>query len=155
MGVPTSEVSYTSATTVRGGHEVHKGHVVALEKNHLRLKGFRFNGVKFTNTCCALVRYDTLLYRSLQEVCSFEYLYQNQWLSSLWGRWSPWLLNSTLCSYRSYSLEWLISFLITTIRLCSDILTYVSDYNTVWTQNTRVCVCVCFMYMYIYIYIYI
>jgi hypothetical protein len=31
MGVPTLEVGYTSATTVRGDHEVHKGHVVALE----------------------------------------------------------------------------------------------------------------------------
>src|SRR5215475_2425801 len=34
MGVPTSEVGYTSATTGRGDHEVQKGHVVALgEKN--------------------------------------------------------------------------------------------------------------------------
>jgi hypothetical protein len=32
MGVPTSEVGYTSATTWRGDHEVHKGHVVALAK---------------------------------------------------------------------------------------------------------------------------
>jgi hypothetical protein len=32
MGVPTSEVGYTSATTGRGDHEVHKGHVVALAK---------------------------------------------------------------------------------------------------------------------------
>jgi hypothetical protein len=32
MGVPTSEVGYTSATTGRRDHEVHKGHVVALEK---------------------------------------------------------------------------------------------------------------------------
>jgi hypothetical protein len=32
MGVPTSDVGYTSATTGRGGHEVHKGHVVALGK---------------------------------------------------------------------------------------------------------------------------
>jgi hypothetical protein len=31
MGAPTSEVGYTSATTGRGDHEVHKGHVVALE----------------------------------------------------------------------------------------------------------------------------
>jgi hypothetical protein len=31
MGAPTSEVGYTSATTRRGNHEVHKGHVVALE----------------------------------------------------------------------------------------------------------------------------
>jgi hypothetical protein len=31
MGVPTSEVGYTSATAGRGD-EVHKGHVVALEK---------------------------------------------------------------------------------------------------------------------------
>jgi hypothetical protein len=29
MGVPTLEVGYTSATTGRGDHEVHKGHVVA------------------------------------------------------------------------------------------------------------------------------
>jgi hypothetical protein len=34
MGVPTSEVSYTSATTGRGDHEVHKGHAVVLEKKH-------------------------------------------------------------------------------------------------------------------------
>jgi hypothetical protein len=32
MAVPTSEVGYTSATTGRGDHEVHKGHVVALTK---------------------------------------------------------------------------------------------------------------------------
>jgi hypothetical protein len=32
MGFPTSEVGYTSATTGRGAHEVHKGHVVALAK---------------------------------------------------------------------------------------------------------------------------
>jgi hypothetical protein len=31
MGVPTSDVGYTSATTGRGDHEVHKGHVVALK----------------------------------------------------------------------------------------------------------------------------
>jgi hypothetical protein len=37
MGVPVSEVGYTSATTGRGGHEVHKGHVVALEKIHQSL----------------------------------------------------------------------------------------------------------------------
>jgi hypothetical protein len=35
MGVPTTEVGYTSATSGRGDHEVHKRHVVALgrEKN--------------------------------------------------------------------------------------------------------------------------
>jgi hypothetical protein len=32
MGVPTSEVGYTSATTGRGDHEVHKGHLVVLAK---------------------------------------------------------------------------------------------------------------------------
>jgi hypothetical protein len=31
MGVPTSEVGYTSATTGREDHEVHDGHVVALD----------------------------------------------------------------------------------------------------------------------------
>jgi hypothetical protein len=34
MGVPTSEVCYTSATTGRKDHEVHKGHVGALENNN-------------------------------------------------------------------------------------------------------------------------
>jgi hypothetical protein len=29
MGVPTSDLGYTSAKTGRGEHEVHKGHVVA------------------------------------------------------------------------------------------------------------------------------
>jgi hypothetical protein len=37
MGVPTTEVSYTSATTGRGDHEVHKGHVVALERKNVIL----------------------------------------------------------------------------------------------------------------------
>jgi hypothetical protein len=32
MGVPTSEVGYTSATTGKADHEIPKGHVVALEK---------------------------------------------------------------------------------------------------------------------------
>jgi hypothetical protein len=32
MGVSTSEVGYDSATTGRGDHEVHKEHMVALEK---------------------------------------------------------------------------------------------------------------------------
>jgi hypothetical protein len=35
MSVPTSEVGYTSATTERGDHEVHKGYVVALEKKKI------------------------------------------------------------------------------------------------------------------------
>jgi hypothetical protein len=36
MGVPASEVGYTSATTGRGDHDVHKGHVVALKKYYIR-----------------------------------------------------------------------------------------------------------------------
>jgi hypothetical protein len=34
MGVPTAEVGYTSGTTGRGDHEVHRGHV-ALAENTL------------------------------------------------------------------------------------------------------------------------
>jgi hypothetical protein len=38
MGVPNSEVGYTPAMPRREDHEVHKGHVVALEeKNILQL----------------------------------------------------------------------------------------------------------------------
>jgi hypothetical protein len=35
MGVPNSEVGYTSATTGRGDHEVQDGHVVALDKKKM------------------------------------------------------------------------------------------------------------------------
>jgi hypothetical protein len=35
MGVPTAEVGYTSATTGRGDHEVHKGHVALEKKNYV------------------------------------------------------------------------------------------------------------------------
>jgi hypothetical protein len=34
MGIPTSEVGYSSATTRRGDYEVHDGHVVELENNN-------------------------------------------------------------------------------------------------------------------------
>jgi hypothetical protein len=32
MGVPTTDVGYTSVTAGKGDHEVHKGHVVVFEK---------------------------------------------------------------------------------------------------------------------------
>ena len=35
MGVPTSEVGYTPAMPTTEDHEVHKGHVVALEQKKL------------------------------------------------------------------------------------------------------------------------
>jgi hypothetical protein len=42
MGVSALEVGYTSATTRRGDHEVHKGHVVALgEKKVLGRRNFQ------------------------------------------------------------------------------------------------------------------
>jgi hypothetical protein len=39
MGVPASEVGYTSATTGTGEHEVYKGHVVALRGSELKKTG--------------------------------------------------------------------------------------------------------------------
>ena len=35
MGVPTSEVGYTPAMPTREDHDVHKGHVVALDKIYI------------------------------------------------------------------------------------------------------------------------
>jgi hypothetical protein len=46
MGVSTSEVGYTSATTGRGDHEVHKGHVVALEKKNKNNRYFTRRPIK-------------------------------------------------------------------------------------------------------------
>jgi hypothetical protein len=40
MSVPPSEVGYTSTTTGRGDHEVHKGHVVAMTKEIILLCTF-------------------------------------------------------------------------------------------------------------------
>jgi hypothetical protein len=37
MGVPTTEVGFTSAITGRGDHEVHKGHVVVLARGGMSL----------------------------------------------------------------------------------------------------------------------
>jgi hypothetical protein len=41
MGVLTPEIGYTSATTRRGNHEVHKGHVVALGRRKITLFGLQ------------------------------------------------------------------------------------------------------------------
>jgi hypothetical protein len=43
MGVPTSEVGYTSATTGRGDHEVHKGHVAFGGKGGLSVHLLKFS----------------------------------------------------------------------------------------------------------------
>jgi hypothetical protein len=49
MGVPTLEVGYTSATTGRGDHEVHKGHMVVLgEKKLLTLSLISAIDIKIT-----------------------------------------------------------------------------------------------------------
>jgi hypothetical protein len=42
MGVPTSEIGYTSVTTGRGDHEVHKGYVMALEREVLKIETSSF-----------------------------------------------------------------------------------------------------------------
>jgi hypothetical protein len=51
MGVPTSEVGYTSATTGRGDNEVHKGNVVA-KKTHAVGKMTVLLSVKITIPVC-------------------------------------------------------------------------------------------------------
>jgi len=46
MGVPNSEVGYTSATARRGDHEISYEHVVALEKQYMRWVFNYLHGVK-------------------------------------------------------------------------------------------------------------
>jgi hypothetical protein len=61
MGVPTSEVGYTSATTTTGrgdGHEVHKGNEVALEKKKLS-----WNLSVITTLQQAVISTDIVLYK--------------------------------------------------------------------------------------------
>jgi hypothetical protein len=53
MDVPTSEVGYTSATAGRGGHGIHNGHVVALEKKNLNTK---CNTISFKVDTSALIK---------------------------------------------------------------------------------------------------
>jgi len=45
MGVPTSEVGYNPAMYRREDHEVHKGHVVALEKKSVGVLGNVFRSI--------------------------------------------------------------------------------------------------------------
>jgi hypothetical protein len=49
MGIPTSEVGYTSATTGSGYHEVHKGHVVVNTKNKNNTKCNKYRCGKWGN----------------------------------------------------------------------------------------------------------
>jgi hypothetical protein len=70
MGVPTSEVvGYTSATTRRGDHQVHIGHVVALakKKNIVPVASCYY----FMNfSCIAVVKDERLfLFFHRREVC--------------------------------------------------------------------------------------
>jgi hypothetical protein len=55
MGVPSSEAGYTSATTGRGDHEVHKGYVVALLGGK---KSYSFVIPTTSATCYHLVHLD-------------------------------------------------------------------------------------------------
>jgi hypothetical protein len=67
-----------------------------------------------------------------------KYLNPNQWLSSLWRGWNPCLLNTIILSFSQPFWRLTDSFSHhITIRPCSDILTYVPDYNMVWTQRPQ------------------
>ena len=54
MGVPTSEVGYTPAMPRREDHEVHKGHVVALDQK------------KKKNTVCNILQTSVMFNFKLQ-----------------------------------------------------------------------------------------
>jgi hypothetical protein len=56
MGIPTSEVGYTSATAGRGDHEVHKGHVVALATENLSHRHILFIHVIYIISITAIVK---------------------------------------------------------------------------------------------------
>jgi hypothetical protein len=66
MGVPTSEVGYTPAMPRREDHEVHKGHVVAMDQKK-NWKAIR-NGCK---TGCMERRMKSTPYRWMKSVCRY------------------------------------------------------------------------------------
>jgi hypothetical protein len=89
MGVPTSEIGYTSVTIGRGGHEVHKGHVVALEEissssKHRLMWRLDLQLISIVNIICHHGK--GAIYRSVQMVHNpmiiFLLILQNDW--TLW-----------------------------------------------------------------------
>jgi hypothetical protein len=67
MGVPASEVGYTSTTTGRGDRQVHKGHVVALGKKVKNMVTIKRNRNSKYNQPSTDVQNANSLY------CHFEY----------------------------------------------------------------------------------
>jgi hypothetical protein len=69
MGAPTSEVGYTSAKTGRGDHEVHKGHVVALEK-------------KYTSPCVsyykAIIKHKAIEHNNIYIYYQYSYMFRSR-----------------------------------------------------------------------------
>ena len=74
MGVPTSEVGYTPAMPRREDHEVHKGHVVALENIYIYIYIYldlintrKMERIKSTNQCAVRIKFHAQKCRSEAE----------------------------------------------------------------------------------------
>jgi hypothetical protein len=76
MGVPNSDVGYTSTTTERGDHEVHKGHVVALEKKIIKIKADNYMKCNFISEMLLLqVDVNHVTYISTTGMCLYPVQY--------------------------------------------------------------------------------
>jgi hypothetical protein len=79
MDVPTSEVDYISATTVRGDHEVHKGHVVALGKKMITLRSPWRNILIFTYVHIMQIHFSLLAKQGMWQLiadCEFWFRFR-------------------------------------------------------------------------------
>jgi hypothetical protein len=119
MGVPNPEVAYTSATTGRGDHEVHKGHVVALSQKKFKFFSLVFYHEIIPVACNLNCHFTHMLFLTkLPElrflrmcvcvcVCVFLLLY-----SELWRRTDWLLLDFYPSSLPSLGSEWPTLFVI-------------------------------------------
>jgi hypothetical protein len=103
MGAPSLEVGYTSATTGRGDHEVHKGHVVALgKKKELTIPYFLKSDFQISCLMCA--KFGTIIsVQSYCEIVSFVKAYELRGVNKTLSRFLQFSFHSENIRYSTFS----------------------------------------------------
>jgi hypothetical protein len=109
MSVPSSEVSYTSATAGRGDHEVHKGHMVAL--------GGRREGISWISSAACAKFYNSLKFLIYLNCCAFQreiyfqtlHFVKLKWLQTVMWMDTAYDMSLSL-GYERQSTEWFMAW---------------------------------------------